>query len=340
MKKEALWDRIFGRPAFLNEPPYKNRIWILNVLIALLLLAIATTVQSLILTPVQTVYMLKTIDMERVSAYVSEGLSGISKVMNEVISLMKNMPSWIMLLMLFLFFTITLAVYVFRVKIEKGTPQSLGLYKKGAVKQYLIGLIAGTAIFGSAVLLCVLTGGLRFETPVLPDLKSWLLIVLFFLGYLVQGMAEEILCRGFLMTAIARRNNRLTAVLVNSVFFAFLHLFNPGVSLPALFNLVLYGVFSSIVVFKTGNLWAAAAIHSAWNFAQGNLFGITVSGMWAGNSVFHAEMTEKVFLNGGEFGMEGGLCVTLVLLVCTALAAIWNPPKKPEPGGNDNAVLQ
>ena len=36
-------------------------------------------------------------------------------------------------------------------------------------------------------------------------------------------------------------------------------------------------------------------------------------------------MTGAVLWNGGDFGMEGGLCVTIVLLTGTVLLALWQP---------------
>lgn len=55
-----------------------------------------------------------------------------------------------------------------------------------------------------------------------------------------------------------------------------------------------------------------------WNFAQGNIFGISVSGMDMMGSVFSfAPTNEGELINGGTFGLEGGLAVTIVLILAT-----------------------
>ncbi|HZK27488.1 MAG TPA: hypothetical protein VFD00_08125 [Thermoclostridium sp.] len=55
-----------------------------------------------------------------------------------------------------------------------------------------------------------------------------------------------------------------------------------------------------------------------WNFAQGNIFGISVSGMDMMASVFSfAPTNEGELINGGTFGLEGGLAVTIVLILAT-----------------------
>ena len=69
---------------------------------------------------------------------------------------------------------------------------------------------------------------------------------------------------------------------------------------------------------KRGNIWGVGALHSIWNLAQGNVYGIRVSGMQTGCSVLSSEMVAgRELINGGDFGLEGGLAVTIVLVVGT-----------------------
>ncbi len=41
----------------------------------------------------------------------------------------------------------------------------------------------------------------------------------------------------------------------------------------------------ALYLLKTDTVWGVAGIHGAWNFAQGNLFGILVSGQPSGTSL-------------------------------------------------------
>ena len=52
--------------------------------------------------------------------------------------------------------------------------------------------------------------------------------------------------------------------------------------------------------------------HSLWNFAQGNFYGILVSGMNMGPTVFQFELSGHPIISGGEFGLEGGISVFIV----------------------------
>ena len=65
------------------------------------------------------------------------------------------------------------------------------------------------------------------------------------------------------------------------------------------------------------NIWGVAALHGAWNFAQGNLVGVSVSGQNAGGSLLHFQARSGVpdWLSGGAFGLEGNIVTCVVLLV-------------------------
>ena len=62
---------------------------------------------------------------------------------------------------------------------------------------------------------------------------------------------------------------------------------------------------------------AVAALHGAWNFAQGNIVGVAVSGQNAGGSLLHFQARSGLpdWLSGGAFGLEGNIVTCLVLLV-------------------------
>ena len=333
--KNKFSDLVFPRPQLLNEPPEKGLIWIVEVLVTFLVYTVASIPVSILTSPFIIVYAVKNIDYGAFSFGVDKlSLNGIveygKNVYDTVLNLIENMPAWITLITLFSFAFITLAVIIYRVKIRKGTLYSLGVKKAGAVKNYAAGLLIGFILFSAAVGMGLLTKGLEFSGFIRFDIPSIVYIILFLFGYFVQGMAEEMLCRGLLMTSIARRHSVLCAVIVNSVFFALLHAFNPGISVLAVINLFLFGVFASIVMIKTDNIWMVSAIHTVWNFTQGNVFGIKVSGSAYAPSVMKVVSSGSKFLNGGNFGMEGGVCVTAVLLLGIIIFALIKPKNKEE----------
>ena len=326
---------LIPRPPLLNEPPERGRVWILDILITLLLFNIANVPITIITTPILLGYFSNNLNLGVIEIGVENFdffslLHLIEQITDSVLKAFENMPAWISLVMLFTFVFITITVIFCRLKIEKGSLFSLGIKKEGAVKQYSIGLLIGFVVFSSAVGIGLLSGGLEFDGFSVFSVSNLIYIPLFFVGYMVQGMAEEILCRGYLLTALTRRYSVLTAVLISSVFFALLHIGNPGISVLAFINLFLYGVFAALVMLKTDNIWMASAIHSIWNFTQGNLYGIRVSGSSRAPSVINLISTERTIWNGGAFGMEGGLGVTIVLVagITIILAATFKHNKQ------------
>jgi membrane protease YdiL (CAAX protease family) len=199
---------------------------------------------------------------------------------------------------------------------------SLGFTKRGAGIEYAIGLAAGLGLFGLPVLLCAVTGAVTLSPAA--DTSSLILLPLFFVGFLIQGMSEEMLCRSYLMLSLARKWPLWACAVTNALLFSLLHLGNPGVTVIALINIFLFGLFASMLTLRRGSIWMVGAIHSMWNFAQGNLFGVPVSGLTGSPSPLVTKMGEgkwQTLVNGGSFGLEGGLAVTVVLAV--ACVTVW-----------------
>lgn len=205
--------------------------------------------------------------------------------------------------------------------VEKRSMHSMGFIKQNALKQYGIGLVTGLIAISACVLIACVTGSATFEGIAFQG--GGLFIFLMFIGFLLQGANEEILFRGYLMVNLANKKTVLFAVILNSILFALLHMMNAGISVLAVVNLTLYGILASLYALQTNNIWGISAFHSIWNFAQGNLFGIKVSGLDTGASIFSVTFLEEGgLINGGSFGIEGGIACTIVLLLGIAILII------------------
>ncbi len=238
-------------------------------------------------------------------------------------AVMKAMTSslWVLIPMLYANVFLIICPIVYCKMFEKRKASSMGFVKKGSVPQYIIGLVCGLAVFSAIFFLSLLMGGTELN-GVSPDMNSASrigIVVLFFFGYLIQGMGEEVFCRGYLMSSISRRYSLTVGVLVSSLVFAVLHLSNPGISILAFINLFLYGVLSALLMIRFNNIWIAGAFHSVWNFTQGNFYGLSVSGMGEVPSVLSANQTDaSAFISGGAFGLEGSIATTIVVVLCIA----------------------
>ena len=291
--------------------------WFVELLVFVLMFFIVTVGEVLVLLPIELVVMFT--DQGYLDAMAAQDTELIMEASMRIAS-----SDALMVGMLFANIAMILLTMLFCKVIQKRKMRTLGFVKKDMFKEYGIGLVVGFAIFTIAVLICAVTGSLKLGASANFALGTW---ILFGLGYMIQGMAEEVLCRSYLMVSIARRYPMWVAVILNALFFAALHLGNSGISFLAFVNLTLFGVFASVYFIKRGSIWGIGAIHSIWNFVQGNFYGVKVSGMESSCSVLASTMTEgRDLIHGGAFGLEGGLAVTIVLVAGT-LFLLTKPAK-------------
>ncbi len=294
----------------------KGMSWLLEIVVFALVFLACSAAQVIIMVPVLVVILLSDPELSSQIYNYSESVDGFTFSVDASAIMASDA---MVICMLFSTVAMIGIVLLFCRVSQKRKMRTLGFVKRGMGKEYLKGLGIGFVMFAGAVLICVLTGSLRLEGY--SETFAIGIFSLFVVGFLIQGMAEEVACRGYFLVSFARRHSVWAAVLANSVVFAAMHLLNSGLSVLALVNLVMFGVFASVYFVKTGNIWGVGAFHSAWNLMQGNVFGIQVSGTEVSCSVLSSTFVDGMdLINGGAFGLEGGLAVTLVLVVSILLA--------------------
>ncbi|GAB4488840.1 MAG: type II CAAX endopeptidase family protein [Anaerolineales bacterium] len=225
---------------------------------------------------------------------------------------------------IFLFLWLWLKFY------EKRPFYTLGFEKPGALLQYGRGLLLGAAMFSGAVGLMALFGFVELAEgdPAQTGLAALGGVLLMALGWVVQGAGEEVLTRGWMLPALGARTRPWIGIMVVSLFFALLHGLNPNLSVLAVVNLALFGLFAAFYALREGSLWGICALHSVWNWVQGNLFGFEVSGANAGGgTLLKLVETGPDWFTGGAFGPEGGLAVSLMLVLGIVVLFAWPRPK-------------
>ena len=222
-----------------------------------------------------------------------------------------------LLITLFSFAFISLLVF-FRVKvIEKRSFSSIGFNKNNWLKKYSLGFLIGLAMMSIIVLILFPFGYITVEkNPIQPvgiSAIASVLVILF--GWIIQGATEEIVTRGWLLNVLSTKYNIGVGLLISSTLFGLMHLTNPNVNYIAVINIILVGLFYGLYVIKTNDLWAVCGMHSAWNFAQGNIFGFKVSGLDVSvGSLIDLNLVGSDFVTGGLFGPEAGITATFILL--------------------------
>ncbi|GAB7092639.1 hypothetical protein JCM18237_29100 [Halorubrum luteum] len=186
-----------------------------------------------------------------------------------------------------------------------------------------VGLQAAVFAVGWTAGWFTVVGAFRAPGSFLPAFAG--LLVLF----LVVGVYEELLVRGWLLTNLAegfrfagRGPAVLVALVLSSGVFGLLHAGNPGATPLSIAVISLAGVLLAAGYLLTGELAIPIGIHVTWNLAQGGLFGHGVSGLDVTVTVLATETTGPALWTGGGFGPEGGLLgLFAVGLGCVAVVA-------------------
>ena len=200
--------------------------------------------------------------------------------------------------------------------IENRKIKTMGFIKGNILGKYLVGFMLGVAMMTVAVVILTLLGMIKIENISRggQGVKAVLGITIVLIGWIIQGATEEIMIRGWLLPVIGTRHNIVLGIIISSTIFGVLHLANPNVSLLSFINLVLFGLFAALYVIWEGSLWGICGLHSAWNWAQGNIYGFEVSGTnAAGGVILNLKTVGSNSVTGGYFGPEGGVVISLIL---------------------------
>lgn len=201
---------------------------------------------------------------------------------------------------------------------RKSPWQTLGLSLKGHVRELWQGSVLIVLLYGIGFLLS-LWSGVRVDGCVWS--AGWLVESLVY--FLLVALYEEVTMRGFVISRMLHAGlSREVALLVSAVLFALLHCGNPGISWLPFLNIVLAGIFLGIPYVYTRNLTFSIVLHWFWNWIQGPVLGFRVSGTGHGAGLLSLDLSGSAeLLSGGDFGFEGSLICSFVLL--TGILLLW-----------------
>ena len=297
------------RPDFINAAmTSRSHSSIREMIMAIILFFLGTFVGSIIQAPAIFVYF---INNKEYMDMVRSGSVSAAKILD----MAHHMPAWTVALALCASAGILAAAIFYCKLVEKRKAYSMGFSKKSCVFYYLAGLGLGVFMIGLVYAISFFLGIVRIDVS-FQEGTEVSVIFLFFFGYLIEGMAEEALCRGFLLVSLTKRYTVFFSLVLSSVFFAFFRGLNSELSVLSYINLMLFGCFMGLLFLRFENIWLVGAFHGIWNFIQMNILGSRGGNADAPYSLFSVSLAEgQEMVHGGVNGMEGGLTVTLVLLL-------------------------
>ena len=186
---------------------------------------------------------------------------------------------------------------------------------RGAVRELFVGLLIGFALFASVMGILWIAGVYHpGGAGTAKGIAAGLALAI------MSGVFEEILFRGILFRVSSRIVGTWGALLFTAAFFGLAHLGNKGATLSSGVAIMLEaGVLLGAAFALTGRLWLPIGLHIAWNFTEGSVFGMSVSGnSLAGmgdSGLLRGSLSGPPILTGGAFGPEASVVAVAVCLV-------------------------
>jgi len=198
------------------------------------------------------------------------------------------------------------------------------------------GLLLGAALMTTIVLVELAAGWLTVTDTfriARSDFSFWTWFGFALANFVVIGVVEELLARGFLIKNAAEGLTWFegvdatravgVAVVASGLLFAVGHATNPNAGVASTVGIFVAAFMLAAGYVLTGELAIPIGIHVTWNFFQGTVYGLPVSGMDFGISLLAVEQSGPALVTGGSFGPEAGLLGVSASLVGIALVGAW-----------------
>jgi membrane protease YdiL (CAAX protease family) len=180
-------------------------------------------------------------------------------------------------------------------------------------------------------------GSASFAGPSLAGSEIVANAFVYFAGFLMVGVFEESLFRGYLLYTLRDglaawlREGRAfwgSAVLL-SLMFAAAHRGNPGETPFGLFSVFLFGLVLAFAIRRTGSLWWAVGFHCMWDYSESFIYGTADSGGVLPGHLLSTRLRGPEWVTGGSVGPEGSYFIVMVLAALALLIHLQYPAQRP-----------
>jgi hypothetical protein len=260
------------------------------------------------------------------AALIAGGFGALHGVLHGSISL----PRRLLLIECVQFAGAFIATWILARFIDRKPLTSFGLTLNGAGRRFPIGLLCGFVSLSFLVGLLALSrafslDGLAIRGPAILEYGAlWALV------FLLVGLSEELITRGYLLFALTRGIGFWPAAVLLAALFAAGHIGNPGENAIGIAAAGFIGLVLAWSLKWTGSLWWAIGFHAAWDWAESYFYGVPDSGGLAPGHLFTSSHQGPVWLSGGSAGPEGSALV-FVVIVMLALVLSRIFPNTPPP---------
>jgi membrane protease YdiL (CAAX protease family) len=203
-------------------------------------------------------------------------------------------------------------------RIENRPFGDFGLPARGAFgRSFWAGALWGVVSLSVLMLALRVSGAFEFGGFALHGARLWKFGAYYAVLFLITGMFEEFLLRGYSQWVLARAIKFWPAAVLLSATFGAIHGTNPGERKIGLVAAALIGFFFCLTLRRTGNLWWAVGFHMAWDWGESYFYSVPDSGTLLPGHLLRSSFHGPEWLTGGSIGPEGSY------LIFPLMVALW-----------------
>ena len=238
-------------------------------------------------------------------------------------------------------FLLVLLVTWIMSRIERRPNGVYGLGSQRKLPLFFAGLVWGITCLSLLILMLWKSGLLVFDGRMLFGGAALRYGAIWFMGFLLVGLLEEYLTRGYVQYTLTRglaalyqrvfktRHSQAlgfwTSALLFSILFGLGHGKNPGESPIGLLSAGLAGMVFCFSLWRTGSLWWAIGFHASWDWGQSFFYGVADSGMMLQQHWLKAHAAGRPILSGGTTGPEGSIYILAIFVLIAVIIAVTLP---------------
>ncbi len=208
------------------------------------------------------------------------------------------------------FLGILLFMYFYVRKVKKHKTSRMNINQEKIFLDTILGSVIGVCICSAVIIIALCSGSLKIEFS---SFNTFILVCSFW-SVLVQAGIEEILFRGYLIHELKKECRSYMAILISSVVFAAVHLFNHGITILSVINIFLVSIFLALHSTERNSLYFVIGFHTFWNYTEEMVFGLPNSGIITDGTVCKVVYGSNNWFYNQSFGIEASIQTTIVFI--------------------------
>jgi uncharacterized protein len=213
-------------------------------------------------------------------------------------------------------------------RLEQRPWSAYGLrWRREEVRKLFTGLVVGFVALSALLLLIRLFHGVSLGPTTLTGARVIRYAVLWAVAFLLVGITEEFLFRGYTLYTFASGIGFWPAAGVLSTLFGAIHLQNGGENWIGVLGAIATAFVFAFSLWRSGSLWFAVGLHASWDWAESFFYGVPDSGYKAAGTLLTPRFAGSRWITGGSVGPEGSV-LAFVIVVAMALTIHVLYPKR------------